>query len=140
MIQKILLATDGSNCSEKALYYAASLARNYHTGIVIVHAYLPAPETPAEHPNQPPIYETHEQASRLVELAAIRLREMGSPEVEGEAIPGPAVNVILGAVEDHRPDILIMGARGHSLWPGLQPGSVSSAVAQRAECTVLLVR
>jgi nucleotide-binding universal stress UspA family protein len=107
---------------------------------MIVHAFIqPAGSIPANwSPN--PVYETREQADLLVEHAAGRLREMGVSEVMTEIVEGPAVNVIIGAAENYQPDILIIGARGQSLWPGSQLGSVSSAVAQRAECPVLVVK
>jgi nucleotide-binding universal stress UspA family protein len=138
MIQTILLATDGSMSAERALQYAASLARNYRTRMIVVHAFLPGSGQGNQTPNS--IYETRDQAIALVRQAANRLKELGISEVETVVVPGPAVNVIIGAVETHHPDILVVGARGQSLWPGTQMGSISMAVTQRVECPVLVVR
>jgi nucleotide-binding universal stress UspA family protein len=140
MNKKILLATDGSGCAERALKFAASLAKCYQTQIVIVHAFMPALEPLVKNGLHNAIYENRDQAILLVDGLASSLREMGVLVVEGEVIAGPAVNVIIGAVETHRPDILVLGARGQSLWPGTQLGSVSMAVTQRVECPVLVVK
>lgn len=140
MIQTILLATDGSIGAERALQFAASLARNYRTRMIVVHAFLQSPDHGQGNPAPDSIYETRDQATALVQQAANRLKELGISEVMTEIVPGPAVNVIIGAVETHRPDILVVGARGRSLWPGTQLGSISMAVSQRVECPVLVVR
>ncbi|NLG74116.1 MAG: universal stress protein [Chloroflexi bacterium] len=140
MIQKILLAIDGSHCSEQALYFAASLARSYHASIVLVHAFIPPPHPGSDGPTPESIYETREQAESLAEEAAGRLREMGIEDVESIVVKGPAINVITGTAESYKPDMVIIGARGQSLWPGNQLGSVSMAVTQRVECPVLVVR
>lgn len=140
MIQKILLATDGSHCSERALYFAASLARSYNASIALVHAYIPPPQPGSDGPTPGSIYETREQAEILVEEAARRLSEMGIEDVETIVVKGPAINVITGTAESCKPDMLVIGARGQSLWPGNQLGSVSMAVTQRVECPVLVVR
>ena len=140
MIQTILLAIDGSACSDRALHFTASLARTYHTRVVLVYAYIPVPEPLLENRHPGSMYESRDQAEKLVQQAARRLRELGIAEVETEIVEGPAVNVIIGAAETYRPDILVIGARGQSLWPGSQLGSVSMAVTQRVECPVLVVR
>ncbi len=140
MIRTILFATDGSNCSERALYYTASLARCYQTRVILVNAYLPAPEPePADRSagSQPG---PREEAERLMEETASRLKELGVAEVESVVIAGPAVNVITGAAESYQPDMLVIGARGQSLWTGNQLGSVSMAVVQRVDCPVLVVK
>jgi nucleotide-binding universal stress UspA family protein len=48
--------------------------------------------------------------------------------------------VILGIAETRHIDLIVIGARGLSTWQGILLGSVSMAVAQRAECPVLVVK
>ena len=85
-------------------------------------------------------YKTRDEAKSLVGSVASRLRMMGVDELETEIVAGPPANVILGIAETIQPDLIVMGARGLSLWQGALVGSVSMAVTQRAEAPVLVVK
>lgn len=98
-------------------------------------------QTPAqENRSLVSIYPPREQAEMLVDREAVRLREIGVIGVEAEIVEEPAVNVIIGAAESCQPDILVIRARGQSLWPGAHLGSVRMAVTGRVECLVFGVR
>jgi nucleotide-binding universal stress UspA family protein len=139
MIQTILLATDGSPCAERALQYAASIGKVYQSRIVIVHAFISGSGSQLQN-SISAIYETGFEAEQLVGRSVTRLNQMGILTVTTDVVEGPAVNVIIGAAESHSADILILGARGQSLWAGDHLGSVSMAIVQRVGCPVLVVR
>ena len=63
--KQILLATDFSDASRRALDYAIVLAKRYHSALLIVHAIPPDPHAPA------PIYPLPRELDR-VRLAAER--------------------------------------------------------------------
>jgi nucleotide-binding universal stress UspA family protein len=140
MINSILLATDGSAPSERAAEFTASLARHYHSKVVILHAYTPVPGNHEAQNYSRSLYETPEQANSLVIEVAQRLKEMGAPQVETDVMEGPAAHVIIGVAESCSPDLIVIGARGNSTWQGMLLGSVSMVVTQRAECPVLVVK
>lgn len=140
MIRSILLATDGSSTAERAAEFAASLARRYHTKVLVLHAYTPGPLCEGDTDHNRRIYESLDEARTLVDQVAGRLGELGAGEVEIDVMEGPAAHVILGVTESRRPDLIVIGARGKSTWQGALLGSVSMAVTQRAECPVLVVK
>jgi nucleotide-binding universal stress UspA family protein len=63
----------------------------------------------------------------------------GLVSVETQLIEGPPAPAILRVAAEDRCDLIVIGSRGHGQLSGLLLGSVSSAVAQRAECPVLIV-
>jgi nucleotide-binding universal stress UspA family protein len=62
---------------------------------------------------------------------------VASQPVEGFGNP---VNVIAETAADVGADLVVVGTRGHNLAGRLMLGSVSSGVAHRAPCDVLVVR
>jgi nucleotide-binding universal stress UspA family protein len=140
MIQRILLAIDGSAMSKRATDFTASLALRYHSQVLIVHAYLPIPVLHGEMIQNHSINEPLEGAQMLVQEAANRLRDTGVLEINTDVIVGPPANVILGLAETRKPDLIVIGSRGLGTWQGFMLGSVSMAVSQRAECPVLVVK
>ena len=141
MIQMILVATDGSATSERAADFAASLAIRFHSKVTVLHALTTEPVTPVQGARAGrTTMNSLVEKNNLVDHAAGRLHELGVSSVETRVVEGPAVNVILGVAESLKPDLLVMGARGLSTWQGILLGSVSSAVTQRAECPVLIVK
>lgn len=131
MIEKILLATDGSEASARGSDFAASLALKYDAQVMVVHA-IP--------PSLPGRGESEEHSISLVRAVADQLRQIGIKQVDEVSSTGTPVNIILNLAHNYKPDIIIIGARGLGAWSGLILGSVSMAVAQRAECAVLVVK
>jgi len=141
MIRSILLATDGSDTAERAADFAASLAIRFKAKVIVLHAFTPeSGDKGLFTSNRLVVYETREEAKSLVGKVAARLRKMGVDELETEIVAGPPANVVLGFGETIQPDLIIIGARGVSIWRGALLGSVSMAIAHRAEVPVLLVR
>jgi nucleotide-binding universal stress UspA family protein len=136
MIQSILLATDGSPTAGRAADLAASLALRYSAALTILHACGPT----AGNSRQRAATQVEAEAQQLVAELALRFHDMGIAVVDTEVVEGPAVNVILGLADTRRPDVIVVGARGQSNWPGQFLGSVSMAVTQRAECPVFIVK
>ncbi len=136
MIRHILLATDGSFAADRAADFAASLAVRYRARVTVLHAFSTSGE-PAGLPG--PAW-TWAAAQSAVAGTARHLTSMGVAEVETTVVEGPAPNVILGVAETLGADMVVMGARGASPWPGQTLGSVSHAIVERAACPVLVVK
>jgi nucleotide-binding universal stress UspA family protein len=140
MFHTIMLATDGSAAAERASDFAASLALRYRARVLVLHA-LAAPSEIYGEPNYSQALGARLTAARaLIDGVERRLRELGVAEIEAEVIEGPAVEVILSVITTRAPDLLVVGARGMSLWKGLILGSVSLPLTQRATCPVLVVK
>ena len=76
----------------------------------------------------------------MVGDVAKRLRAQGIDDVDAEVVEGPAASAILDMAETRAPDLLVVGARGQSVWKSLVRGSVSQAVTQGAACPVLVIK
>jgi nucleotide-binding universal stress UspA family protein len=140
MIQNILLVTDGSAPAKRAADFAASLAARFGSKIVVLHAYNPVPPYLGQPYYNEALAGVLQEAHVLVDEVIEHLREMGVTDVIKDVLEGPAADAILRAAEARKPDLIVLGARGMSTWQGLLLGSVSMAVAQRAECPVLVVK
>lgn len=79
------------------------------------------------------------EASRLIEAAASQLRA-GGIEVETHVAAGPAAAVITEAVDEGGPDLLVMGAYGHSRLRTLVIGSTTSEMIRASLAPVLVYR
>jgi len=67
-------------------------------------------------------------------------REVGETmRVETQLIEGPPAPAILRVAQEEGFDLIVLASRGLGQISGLLLGSVSSAVAQRAHCAVLIV-
>ncbi|MFI6316061.1 universal stress protein [Nonomuraea sp. NPDC050556] len=141
----VLVGTDGSSSSFKAVSAAASLAGATGARLVLACAYVPMRES-----------ERAAAADRLGDLAykvsgstpaddALRVaREhavaAGATDVVLAAEQGDAVDVLVSLAERHRADLLVVGNRGLNSLAGRLLGSVPSNVSHRAGCDVLIVR
>ncbi|MEW9551648.1 universal stress protein [Nonomuraea sp. NPDC050783] len=141
----VLVGTDGSPSSFRAVAAAASLAAATGATLVLACAYLPMREG-----------ERAAAADRLGELAykvggstpaddALRAaREhavaAGAADVVLAAEEGEAVDVLVGLAARHRADLLVVGNRGLNSLAGRLLGSVPSGVLHRAGCDVLIAR
>ena len=140
MFQTILLVTDGSTPAKRAADLAATLALQFGSTIILLHAYNPVPPYLGQPHYNEALAEVLQQAHALVDSVVENLHERGVSDVIKDVLEGPAADAILRATEARKPDLLVIGGRGMSAWQGLLLGSVSMAVTQRAECPVLVVK
>jgi nucleotide-binding universal stress UspA family protein len=140
LIKHIVLGVDGSAPSRRAAEYAACLALIQNSRVTVVHAYTVASVLKASARTLPTTVSPYDAAQSLVFDTVDFLQNEGVERVDKVVEEGPAVNVIIDAVERCRPDMIIVGARGTSEWDGVIQGSVSAAVTQRVPCPVLVVK
>jgi nucleotide-binding universal stress UspA family protein len=142
---KILLATDGSECSAHAV--AAVADRPWPAGsevrvISVIHLpFTPSPETWALPDSY---YATLEREGRAQAQAALNQalsRLQGTPlAVTSDVIPGHAEEKILETARDWAADLIVLGSHGRSGWKRFLLGSVSEAIMSHAHCSVEIVR
>lgn len=145
---KILLATDGSDCSNAAVDAVAERPWPRGSEVKIISAIDPpyAPTTEAWALPDSYFRELEaagtEHAETAVNRAAKRLESAGSGElvITTEVANGYAKDVILDEAERWDADLIVLGSHGYRGWRRFLLGSVSHAVATHARCSVEIVR
>ncbi|MEI7586499.1 universal stress protein [Runella sp.] len=139
-MRAILVPTDFSENSQKALEFAQEIAERYDAGISLVHAY------------HPPMVDSNLPAEALVELAEqieqLNAKTMKKWETEcredgfackSKLVYGAASEVILEEIQAQKPILVVMGRTGKGGWLDKLIGSVASAVVAEAACPVLVL-
>ena len=145
---KILLAVDGSACSDAAVKEIAR--RPWPDGSfvkVLTAVDLPTPPTP-EAWALPVNYfremdvALRKQAQIAVERAikTLKARLNKNISLDGAIVPGPARTVILDEAEDWGADLIVLDSHGYRAWERFLLGSVSQSVVSHAKCSVEVVR
>ena len=114
------------------------IARHFGAAVILVHA-IPLVAQLGNFPMPADVYATQEKAAN-VKLSAIAGQKLGSVEHESVAFIGDIVGGILQAVEQFKPDLLIMATHGRAGLAHLFLGSVAEAVVRKANCPVLTIR
>lgn len=138
---RIVVGVDGSEASDRALYWAAEESRlRKHPLLVVTCWTFPALVAPV--PFQPPISaEVLAGDAREVLKAAVERvlgRDADTLDWEGEVVEGPPslrlVELSKGAA------MVVVGSRGRGGFAGLLLGSVSQHLAEHASCPVAVLR
>ncbi len=145
---RVLLAVDGSPCSDAALAEIAARPWPAGTEFKVVTAYeLPLMPTPEAWTIAPDYTERLQeavikQAQATLETARERLSNMQgrSFTVTSEIMAGSPKNAILELSESWKADLIVVGSHGYRAWERLWLGSVSQAVVSHAKCSVEVVR
>lgn len=142
---RIVVGTDGSPPSLRAVRRAAEVAKDNAAGLVIVCAYYPADSREVKKAQD----ELGEEAFQVVgstpaedtlrEATDVAL-EAGIADNETVARLGSPVGSLLEVAEERSADLLVVGSRGLNSVKGRILGSVPSEVSRRADCDVLVVR
>jgi nucleotide-binding universal stress UspA family protein len=135
----VLIATDFSPCSERALAHALPIVRRYGSKVSIVHAILPESREPLTFDPLPRVLDrgrakaetkmgrlAHE--ARITDLNPHMLLERGS-----------VWQVLSSVIPDEKTDLLVLGTRGRGGLKKLALGSVAEEVLHRAACPVLTI-
>ncbi len=138
-MKKILVPTDFSATARCAMAYALELSKTMDQAqIDLVHLYLPA--TAAEYPNiVPPIAEMMEAQEKMLANFADETRKLSlvSTPINTHLIVGFPADEIVRLSQEY--DLVVIGATGESDVLDNMFGSVSSHVARKSKCPVILV-
>ncbi len=145
---KILLATDGSDCSNAAVDAVAERPWPRGSEVKVISAielpYTPTTETWALPDSYFKELETAgtERAEAAVNQAAKRIESAhaGELKITTDVANGSAKDVILDEAERWSADLIVLGSHGYRGWRRFLLGSVSHAVATHARCSVEIVR
>lgn len=143
--RNVVVGTDGSLPSLRAVERAAEVARDATARLVIVCAYYPVGDKEVEHAKD----ELGAEAFQVVGSAPAedtlidagdRARAVGATNIETRAVVGPPISVLIDNADTFEADLLVVGSRGLNTLKGRILGSVPSEVSRLADCDVLVVR
>lgn len=142
--QTVLVGTDGSDSSYRAVDRAAGIARDADATLVILCAYRPVSDREVQAATDALGDEAYHvvgstPAEETLRTATERADKAGATKVEVSAVEGEPVKSLLKALETHHADLLVVGNRGLNTLAGRVLGSVPSDVSRHASCDVLIV-
>ncbi len=136
----ILVPVDFSDCSDKAVEYAVSFARQFGARILLLHVvqpYIPAPEMTNIDTD---VLNSGAREGAEKELAKLAKSLDPALAVETELRFGnPHVEIVQAAKEDNA-DLIIIPTHGRSGLAHLFLGGTAERVVRHAGCPVLVVR
>jgi nucleotide-binding universal stress UspA family protein len=141
-IRTILVPIDFSSHAGAVLEWAAHLAEEHGSKLVLLHAYhLPVDFQQLEGAYLPPDFwaQVKADSSANLERSAATLRERGLT-VETVVREGYPATAIEEEARARHADLVVIGTRGHSGLKHLLLGSVAERVVQKAPCPVLAVK
>jgi nucleotide-binding universal stress UspA family protein len=143
--QTIIVGTDGSDSSFRAVDRAAAIAADTDATLVIASAYHPSrPEDIARLQDQlgeDVAYQVvgSSPAEEAVRAASERARLAGTTRIDTVVVDGEPVPTLIRLAGERSADLLVVGNRGLNTLTGRILGSVPSEVARKAGVDVLVV-
>lgn len=144
-MKRILVATDGSADAERAVEYAAQLAKDLGAELVVAHV-IGDHGLPSEifrqftRAQQNWLSEQFEAISGdLLKRARDQVRKLGVQSVRLESRQGDVAQAILQIADDMAADSIVVGKRGAGRVEGLLLGSVSQKLVSLATHVVIVV-
>lgn len=147
MIQKILIAVDGSKHSLKSVKYGAEIATSLGAKVLLFHVVKPyhLPDSlrtfaQAEHMATIDADLLKKGAQYLLAAALDEARKAGLSEVEMDTEEGPIARTIVSRAKSYKADLIVIGSRGMGDLEGMLRGGVSHRVETLAKCPILIVK
>lgn len=143
---KILLAVDGSRCSDAAVAEVARRPWPQGSSIkVLTVLEIPLPLTPESWALPLNYFEELDTAMRkqgenIVNRAIEKLKTNATLTADATIASGSPRPAILEEAESWGADLIVVGSHGYSAWQRLLLGSVSQAIVSHAKCSVEVVR
>jgi nucleotide-binding universal stress UspA family protein len=141
-VDRILVPIDFSDHARVVLEWAAHLAEEHESTVVLLHAYhLPVEFQQLEGAYLPADFwaNVKEEAKASLERAAESLRQRGL-QVEEVVREGYPATVIEDEATRQKADLIVIGTHGLSGLKHLLLGSIAERVVQKAPCPVLTVK
>ncbi len=141
----VVVGTDGSDSSYRAVDRAATIAADVGATLVIACAFQPASERELDRATDELGDDVAYQvvgsnpAEESVRTAAERARKAGATLVETVIVDGDPVPTLAKVVAERRADLLVVGNRGLNTLAGRILGSVPSEAARKSTVDVLIV-
>jgi len=138
-LERILVPTDFSECSERARSYACELAKRFTSEVHLLHVVSPISVPGYVGPIPEELLYPEEKARQELE----EWNDLSFEHVKRLArsvITGTAFVEIVRYARDNNVDLIVMGTHGRSGLTHALIGSVAEKVVRKAACPVLTVR
>jgi nucleotide-binding universal stress UspA family protein len=140
----ILVGTDGSESSFRAVERAARLAADTDSTLLIASAYAPMSDREQRRAADVLGEESYKvvgshPADDILREASDLARKAGAKEVDTVCQAGDPVDVLVDVIDKRDVDLCIVGNRGLNSLAGRLLGSVPANISHRASCDVLIV-
>ena len=137
LFQNILVATDFSPTSEKALQYALGIATRYNSKIHLVHAIEPTAYEFLAPESQLPAYEQ----LRLAADEQLQKEASGLGDVRHQVYlqTGAACETVEALVRQNHVDLVVVGTHGAKGFEKIVLGSTAEEIFRSVTCPVLTV-
>ncbi len=152
MINRILVATDASAASNRALKMAVQFAEQHSAELLIIHV-IRDMQIPFEIKEIPELesnkfesfIDAREEVMRKIAETVLRTakekaEKAGASQVQTAIGTGDPATSILGFAKRRKVDMIVVGTRGLGKLKGTILGSVSRKVINSAETSCLIVR
>ena len=141
---KVIVGTDGSESSYRAVERAAVLAADASATLVVACAYVPADQRSVSQVADQMGEDAYQirgdnPAEDIVRGAKDRAHAAGATEIEVRTVKGAPVESLISLAEEAGADLLVVGNKGLNSLTGRLLGSVPADAARRATCDVLIV-
>ena len=140
----VLVGTDGSESSFRAVDRAAAVARDAGATLLLACAYRPMSAREIQDAADALGGESYKvsgstPAEDVLRDAADRANGVGAKKVDTIAVEGDPVDALVALVDKRKVDLLVVGNRGLNSLAGRLLGSVPANISHRAACDVLIV-
>jgi len=146
--KKILAPVDGSQYMERNLGYICGMVKSMGSKLTLIHvvslpnpghAWSPSVELP---PHIRGLKKPLEESASTILHEARNIAKRNGVDAHTilQTTYGNPAQAIVKVAEEQKFDLILIGAKGHSLLRNLSVGSVCDAVLHNAPCPVLVVR
>lgn len=147
MIHTILVATDASPASNRAIDMAADMAARYGASLRLLHV-VRQMQLPSELRNMAEVEKLVGSrrdvmdfvARKILADAEVRAKSFDVTDVQSESVEGEPATTIIDRAKAHGADLIVMGTRGLGAVRSMMLGSVSRKVSNLSEVSCLIVR
>ena len=134
-LQRILVPLDFSNCSEKALQYGITLAKQFGAELILVHILEPYELVPEMTP-----YDFEKIDDAKANLETMQKLILPPVRTRAQLRTGTAYAEIANAAKDFEVDLIVISTHGRKGLSRIVLGSTTEKVVRIAPCPVLIVR
>lgn len=136
--ERILVPTDFSDISQRALEYAKVIAKAGNSILMLVHVNPPVDLITSPEAAWIDASEVQSRQEEQLEQMGAALSSEGF-RAQAISLTGPLYEELLSAVKQHKVDLIVMGTHGKKGLERLMLGSDAEAVLRHAGCPVLSV-
>lgn len=137
MLNKILVAIDGSEVADQVIQTLQQLSLPQTAHVVLAHVLVPDanPDVAADRPQ----IDTEDISYHSLEKLQAYQTDLPCKS-ELEIVRGEPAEEIVRLANIHQADLIVIGSRGLTGVTRILQGSVSSQVVEEASCSVLVVK